>query len=144
MRAGCSAWCGIVLAMVSATGCAPFFTETGPASPEGEGGAGIYRGPAQATAAEGMYGAATPGEEIPAPSSVGEPRAPSNAGEPRASVIAVRVPEACPGPVVVTVACANGSMALRDQLYEQDPPPPAPYKPWPEERPRAPRLYHDP
>jgi hypothetical protein len=153
MRAGLSAWCGVALGVVSATGCAPFFAgEAGPASPEGQGSVGVYRGPERVAAGEGMYA----GLNGPAPVAVEVSAGPARVGtdvpvvagafgaegrEPL--VVVVRGPGCCSGPVVVTVACAGGSGGAREVVYENDAPPPAPYKPWPYEGTRAPPLYHD-
>ena len=141
MRAGCSPWWGVVLGVVGVTGCAPFFSgEAGPASPEGPGSVALYRGPAPATVGEGVYGNGAPATESPSPTV----EIPSPAAvEAREPVTLLRAPAWCPGPVVVTVACAGGGGGPRVEIYETDAPPPAPYKPWPYEGPRAPPLYHD-
>jgi hypothetical protein len=133
MRASRSAGCGIVLGMVTATGCAPFFDgEPVPASPERPVTAGIYRGPARVASAEGIYNAAPPAEEIP-----------PAAAEPRPPIVVTLPPaESCAEPVVITIACGGGNAVTRDPLADLDAPP-APYKPWPSEGRPAPRLYHD-
>ncbi len=148
MRTGCSAGCGVLLGMVTATGCAPFFTGEALAPPEGQARAEIYRGPAPVIAAEGVYGGTAPVEarsppaaEAPQPSVV-EVQSPA-VEAPQPVVVFVRGPGCCPGPLRITVACAGGSGAPQEALSDQEAPPPAPYKPWPYEGVPAPRLYHD-
>ena len=134
MRAASSAGCGVVLAMIAVSGCAPFFPgAAGPAPSEG-----VYSAEARVAASEGMYGdvphpeAAPPAVEAPAE----QAQAPAADQEPQ--VFVVRTNRCCPGPVIVTVACADTSGARE----EAEAAPPAPYKPWPAGR-RAPSLYHD-
>ena len=135
MRAASSAGCGVVLAMFAASGCAPFFPgAAGPAPSEG-----IYSAEAPVAASDGVYGdvphpeAAPPAVEAPAV------RVEAPAADQEPQVFVVRTRGCCPGPLIVTVACADNSGA-REETAEA--PPPAPYKPWPVGR-RAPSLYHD-
>ena len=90
-------------------------------------------------ASEGVYGDGSHASETPAPAVEVPVVEPVAAPEQEPAVFVVRTNRCCPGPVVVTVACADAP-ATRE---EAEAPPPAPYKPWPDQGRRAPALYHD-
>jgi hypothetical protein len=158
MRAASFATCGVVLGMVAATGCAPgFWSDTGV---EAQGSAVVYRSQARAAAAEnGVYGATAPTAAVETPTvetptvempavevphaNAYEPASRAETGPRAPGVLVLRMPDCCSGPVVVTVACADGEVRELRARDESEAPPPAPYKPWPTEGRRAPSLYHD-
>ena len=139
MRAGRSAWCGVALGMVAATGCAPLFT--------GESPEGLYRSAGRPADPEGVYGFAVPAGpavDVPAAAAGHIPESPQTPVVARApGVLVLRTPDCCSGPVVITIACTGGSGAPQDRISEDDVPTPPPYKPWPDDGHRAPSLYHD-
>jgi len=130
-----------MVGMVVATGCAPLFVE--PTSPEGQASAGLYRSPERlaSPASQGIYGVATPALPVVDGAPVPALEVSPPALETREPVgLVLRPHECCADATAVRIACAGG--APLEQLYDPDPPTPAPYKPWPCEELRAPPLYH--